>query len=131
MPACGRFACPGINHVANDYKQCVLVFVDCDRTVVINKEIKFASEKAKLGYSETKKIIRVAESVGFSAVRSGDVEPYKPGHAEKKYVTIFSDDGNIRCSCKPIGCNDSVLVNQDGFVKLTEPGHVWTPRAGN
>uniref|UniRef100_A0A914QLQ9 Uncharacterized protein n=1 Tax=Panagrolaimus davidi TaxID=227884 RepID=A0A914QLQ9_9BILA len=132
--------CGGTNHIASKYSKPIMAFVDRDSTIVVERNTAVSAQIAgeikgfpisasgEVTSSQKAIITRIAQRHGFTPIDAHSFLPFKTGHAETKYIFIFDDSGRNISSCFPVGCNESVLVNQNGYIRKSVHNDIWSEK---
>uniref|UniRef100_A0AC34G2U8 Uncharacterized protein n=1 Tax=Panagrolaimus sp. ES5 TaxID=591445 RepID=A0AC34G2U8_9BILA len=125
--------CGGTNHIASKYDLPIFAFVDCDSAIVVRKNVAISgafkginvSGSGSASSSERAEIVHIANRYGFTPINARSFLPFKPGHAETKYISIFDVNGRNIAGCFTVGCNESVLIDAEGYPRKSVHNDIW------
>lgn len=124
-------------HIANAFHE--------DIWVKINGDIKYVTlQSVNLSGSGTVKGVTVhgslgvttqynwqyAEKNGYTRIAPNTFLGFNPDSDRGTvYITILSNSGRVICHSYPLTEDFSVIVNDKGYVRETEYGHIWVEKS--
>ena len=118
-----------VTHVANAYKEDILVKVTADIRY-LEKDYSIDVSKFKIGSGNN--VWDKCKKDGFTKIGPHTFFKFEPdtSNSAHVYVTIVTESGEVICECAPKSVNQSVIVDRNGRVQDTKMGTIWTDESG-